>query len=181
MVSAQAAIFALITRRQREALLHSATRDSLTGALNRTLMSTELERALAAFNRHGEISCVLALDLDHFKRVNDNYGHDAGDKVLVDFARIVAHGVRLEDQFFRHGGEEFLLLIRNSDAAAMQRVATLIHERVAAQLRSPGGPVTVSIGGAQVAADESAEQWLQRADKNLYAAKTAGRSTSVLE
>ncbi|MBK6509321.1 MAG: GGDEF domain-containing protein [Haliea sp.] len=181
MAASQAAIFSSVTHGRRRVLEYGATRDALTVALNRGAMGPELERAIAACDRHNEASCLLALDLDHFKQVNDTHGHGAGDQVLIDFVSLVKRGLRREDQLFRHGGEEFLVLLRNTDAAGMRHVEALLHQRIRSSLRCPGGPVTTSMGGAQLRRGERADQWLRRADEHLYAAKAAGRDTSVLD
>ena len=181
MAAIQAAIFSTVTHRRRRLLEYGVTCDSLTGALNRRAMESELKRAIAARDRHSSPSCLLAMDLDHFKQVNDTHGHKAGDQVLIDFVDVINQGLRCEDQLFRIGGEEFIVLLRDTDIEGMKHVEALLHQRIRSSLHSPGRPITMSVGGAQLRAREDAEQWLGRADKHLYQAKAEGRDTTILD
>jgi len=173
-------LFALRTDTQRQRLERLATRDPLTGAFNRRTLEGELDRAIAWSHRHGSPLGVAALDLDHFKRINDECGHDVGDRVLVEFAALVqAHG-RAEDRLFRVGGEEFLLLLPGVSSDALHAVADALRRALADRLSDGLRPVTVSIGAAALAAGESRRTWLARADAALYRAKAAGRDRVVL-
>lgn len=169
-------VFAARTRHQRDRLVLLATLDPLTGAGNRRSMGSELSIAVASMARHETNPAVLAMDLDHFKQVNDHHGHSAGDKVLVDFVALVKSCARKEDRLFRFGGEEFLLLLPNTDEAGVTAFAHNLRERIAERLRTPAGPITVSMGGALLQAGETADSWLNRADQMLYRAKNAGRN-----
>ena len=172
-------MFALRTRYQHAMLKHMTTLDPLTGASNRRALAQELEVALARFARTGEMYGLLAIDLDHFKSVNDTYGHAAGDKVLVDFVRILKSRLRSSDRIFRLGGEEFLVLLADVDEASLKATAKQIHTYLGEHLKGPGGAITVSIGGALIEPNETADQWLNRADKLLYQAKHSGRNCSL--
>jgi diguanylate cyclase (GGDEF)-like protein len=174
-------VFAVRTRHQRDRLVLLATLDPLTGAGNRRSMSSELNIAVASRERYGTSLAVLAMDLDHFKQVNDRYGHSAGDKVLVDFVKLVKSCVRKEDRLFRFGGEEFLLLLPNTDHQGVSVFAQNLREKITERLRSPAGPITVSMGGALLRTGESADSWLNRADEMLYRAKHAGRDRVFIE
>ncbi|MEU2611353.1 diguanylate cyclase [Micromonospora sp. NPDC007271] len=158
--------------------------DPLTGLWNYRYLRESIRREVERANRFGRMLSVLALDLDRFKDVNDTWGHAAGDAVLVEFARRVRGEIREVDLAFRQGGEEFVVLLPETDA----RGATIVAERLGAVVRGqpvpvdghPGGPVrvpvTVSIGIA-VYPDHAAtgQQVLDAADDALYAAKAAGR------
>nr|WP_193599473.1 diguanylate cyclase [Micromonospora purpureochromogenes] len=158
--------------------------DPLTGLWNYRYLRESIRREVERANRFGRMLSVLALDLDRFKRVNDTWGHTAGDAVLVEFARRVRGVIREVDLAFRQGGEEFVVLLPETDA----RGATIVAERLGAVVRDQpvtveGGadgpvhvPVTVSIGIA-VYPDHAADgqQVLDAADDALYAAKAAGR------
>lgn len=174
-------IFAHRTRSQREQLQTLATLDALTGARNRRAMNEELEIAIATRDRHGRSYGVLIMDLDHFKQVNDQYGHHVGDQVLIDCVDLVRSSSRQQDLLFRFGGEEFLLLLPDTDLAGLETTAQLLLQRVRDNLRGPGGPVTISIGGALLRREESWNHWLQRADQCLYQAKNSGRDRSVID
>ena len=174
-------IFAYRTRIQREQLQMLAIQDPLTGARNRRAMNEELKIAVSSKRRHGRSYGVLAMDLDHFKQINDLYGHQAGDQVLIDFVKLNKACSRQEDRLFRFGGEEFLLLLPDTDMEGLEAAAENLLESVRENLRSPGGVVTASIGGALLRDDEPWIHWLQRADQCLYAAKSSGRNRSIID
>src|SRR5690606_18327453 len=123
-------VFALRTGNQRDRLLRQAILDPLTGAGNRRSMGSELNIALAAQQRYGTSHAVLAMDLDHFKQVNDRFGHSAGDKVLVDLLKLVGSCARRDDRLFRFGGEEFLLLLPNTTEAGLSAFASNLREQI---------------------------------------------------
>ncbi len=158
-----------------------ATTDGLTGLMNRRAFDGRLAEGMANTTRHREPLALVVLDLDHFKRVNDTFGHGAGDRVLLYFARALRRAVRVGDQAFRYGGEEFVLLLPKCDAEGALRVVT----RVQRDLRER--PVSLGEGRAEVvrfsAGISSAEaknefrveELLARADAALYKAKDGGR------
>ena len=152
-----------------EALLRE---DALTGLSNRRAILTQLGGMVSAARRHGHPLSIAILDLDHFKRINDTHGHKTGDDVLVMAAHALGTHLRAEDQLGRLGGEEFLILLPDTDAAAASHVAEKLRHEVAAA-PSPV-PVTVSVGVATWDG-EASDDLLQRADDALYAAKDAGR------
>ena len=152
-----------------EALLRE---DTLTGLSNRRAILTQLAGMVSAARRHGHPLSIAVLDLDHFKRVNDRHGHKTGDQVLVAAAHAVGTHLRAEDQLGRLGGEEFLVLLPDTNAEAAVHVAEKLRAAVAGAPATV--PVTVSIGLATWDG-EALEDLLQRADEALYAAKDAGR------
>ena len=167
-----------------DALRRLATRDQLTGLLNRRefdrILDEEVERAL----RFGHSLALVMVDIDHFKRVNDQHGHPAGDAVLRDVARRLASLVRNVDRVARFGGEEFGLILMQSDrAAAMEianRVCASVRERSVAAADSFELGVTVSAGVAALPQDaRTGAALLAAADKALYAAKSGGRNRAV--
>lgn len=160
-----------------------ATRDDLTGLANRRHILDALERAFKRREgRHDAMPfCALIMDLDHFKRINDTYGHVAGDAVLRGVARIVEALSRAGDQIGRLGGEEFLLLLEGADLAAAVEAAERIRSAVqAASIKvAPGLQVsqTLSIGiSCWMHADGQSTDMLERADRALYRAKAQGRN-----
>ena len=180
MASTLTFVFAYRTRHQHQLLHHLASKDPLTGARNRRSMAEELKIAVASKMRHGHSHAVLALDLDHFKQINDRFGHAAGDQVLQDFVSLVRRCSRKQDRLFRLGGEEFLLLLPDTDHKGLHAAAEHLLYCVREQLRSPGGSVSVSMGGALLETGESWESWLHRADEQLYNAKHSGRDRCVI-
>jgi len=176
VVSLFAFTFAARTETQRVRLESLATRDPLTGTENRRAMEEELLLAVESAARSGAAYAVVMLDLDFFKRINDQHGHDAGDRVLIAFADLVRHNTRKLDRLFRFGGEEFVLLLPGADPSALQRVTEQLRQRIAMELVGPGGPVTCSLGAAALLPGEGWPDWLARADAALYRAKQGGRN-----
>jgi diguanylate cyclase (GGDEF)-like protein len=166
-----------------------ATRDPLTGALNRRAFAEALDAAVARVLR-GEGTCSIAiLDVDHFKRINDAYGHAGGDRALQRLTAILADRTRRNDVVGRLGGEEFAVLLDGSDLAGAAAYAEDLRAALAAAgaaaiaaAADPGIPdFTVSIGVAELADGElTAERMLIAADNALYAAKAAGRDRVAL-
>jgi two-component system cell cycle response regulator len=146
--------------------------DALTGLSNRRAVLTQLAGMVSAARRHGHPLSIAILDLDHFKRINDSHGHKVGDDVLVAAAHAMGTHLRAEDQLGRLGGEEFLVLLPDTDSEAAGHVAEKLRAEVAAAPTAV--PVTVSIGVATWDG-EAPEDLLHRADEALYAAKEAGR------
>jgi two-component system, cell cycle response regulator len=158
---------------QRTELERLATIDDLCGMPNRRALDAELHRQVARSERSGRPFAVLVADVDHFKRVNDEHGHAAGDEVLREVARRMQGRVRRGDVVGRWGGEEFMVLLPDTDAATAESVAEALRLGIAAE-PAAGVPVTTSFGVA--AWDrESAQSLVDRADLALYEAKAAGR------
>ena len=176
VVSLFAFTFAARTETQRMRLESLATRDPLTGTDNRRAMEVELLLAVEAAARSGAAYAVVMLDLDLFKRINDQHGHDAGDRVLVAFVDLVQRNTRKLDRLFRYGGDEFVLLLPGADPQALHRVTEQLRLRIATELVGPGGPVTCSLGAAALLPGENWHAWLARADAALYRAKLDGRN-----
>ena len=176
LVAAFGFISATLTERHRRQLEQLAGRDALTGVRNRRAMEADLAEAVAQQGRTGRAVSLAVLDLDHFKRVNDVHGHEAGDRVLVAFAGIVQDCVRMRDRLYRLGGEEFVLLMPDTDEAGMQAALRKLHGELQRRLRGPGGLVGTSIGAALLQPGEDWSSWLARADAALYRAKRQGRN-----
>ena len=160
-----------------------ATTDGLTGLLNHRMFQARLEEHLARAERYGKGLSLILCDIDHFKSVNDTYGHPAGDEVLRGVARTLAREARQTDLVARYGGEEFALVMPETDAAGALVIAERIRERVGRMtVQSERGPlrVTLSLGIATFPADAAGKaQIVERADACLYHAKRHGRNRSV--
>ncbi|HCK81044.1 MAG TPA: GGDEF domain-containing protein [Candidatus Competibacter sp.] len=174
-------IFAYRSELQRQQLENLASRDTLTGAFNRRTFQQELLRAHQAFAREQTVYGLLVIDIDYFKRVNDTWGHDVGDEVLVRLARLVERSVRKTDRFFRFGGEEFVLLVYSTHPDALKAMANNICCQVEKELSYQGKTLTVSIGGALLRPTEGPDAWFARADAALYRAKHQGRNQAVID
>lgn len=171
-------LFAWRTGTQQARLQILASRDPLTNTGNRRLLEVELDEVSA--ERARSESTLAMLDLDHFKEVNDRHGHEAGDRVLVEFSALVLQTMRRQDRLYRYGGEEFVLLMPGCSVVGAQALMARLQAAVRARLRSPGGPVSVSIGLAEARSGEDWSRWLARADAALYAAKRGGRDRMVV-
>lgn len=172
-------LFEILTYRQRyEALQQLAAHDALTGLLQRGQFDAVGQRLLAAAQRGGEPLGLLMLDADHFKSINDRYGHPVGDQVLRSIAGEIRRTLRGSDYAFRYGGEEFAVLAPATSREGVLALAEKLRRHIEACV-PPGiaGPVTVSIGVATTRdGRESLDALVGRADRLLYAAKQAGRN-----
>ncbi len=165
-------------------MYHAALRDALTGAFNRRYLDERLESELAFAKRHDEPLSLLLLDLDHFKVVNDRFGHRAGDYVLARFSKLVHEQVRTEDVVARYGGEEFAVVCRQTDEENAIYLAERLRNTVEQEVFEHEGEsirITVSIGFAATCKGqvETVAKLLEAADKALYAAKARGRNRWV--
>jgi diguanylate cyclase (GGDEF)-like protein len=162
-------------------LRHQASTDALTGASNRRSLMERLRIEFDRVQRHAELHCsLLALDLDHFKQVNDRYGHAAGDAVLRHMTQLMRQDTRQVDVVARSGGEEFTLLLPDTGIEAALALAERLRKRLEATPTSWGDHqivVTASVGVSSVlGSDISPDDALARADQALYASKDAGRN-----
>ncbi len=174
-------VFALRSEEQRLQLESIAAHDSLTGAYNRRGMDAELEIAMSSSMRDGAPLGLLVFDLDHFKQVNDSFGHEAGDEVLVQIAEVTRRSTRRGDRFFRSGGEEFGLLVPGAGTDSLRFLAEKLRATVEDEVSCNGRAVTVSIGATWFIAGESTADFLSRADAAMYRAKREGRNRVVVE
>jgi len=170
-----------------DALVELSSRDALTGLANRRAFDLALAREIDRVARSGEPALLLTLDIDHFKRVNDTWGHNAGDSVLRAVATALIDSVRPMDLVARVGGEEFAIILPNCAAAFGETVAERVRRRVE-RMPVPVAPgqqisCTVSIGGAFAPqwVRSTAKLWVERADQQLYLAKAQGRNLVRLE
>lgn len=165
-------------RESQEQLRTLAMYDPLTGLHNRYFLSGAVEKAMAAYQRYGSPISLLVLDLDHFKKINDQYGHQKGDEVLKATACIILQEARANDVVARYGGEEIVILLDHCQLADAQ----LFGERILNALArgEPAGlKVTASIGVAEWSPRESFERWFERADAAVYLAKGTGRNRVI--
>ncbi len=174
--------YVVIAREIREIsrLRRLSETDSLTESYNRRKMEELIREALEAQRRHATAFSVIMLDIDHFKEVNDQFGHDAGDLVLVELSRIVRTCIRANDSFARWGGEEFLVLCGNTMPEDALILAERIRQRIAERPFGACGTVTVSLGLSGARRDDTIESVVQRADRAMYASKEGGRNRTTL-
>lgn len=168
-------------RKAAEAALHNlAVTDTLTGVWNRR-QGTDLIAADLSARRPGQALSLLMLDIDHFKSINDTFGHQAGDHVLIEVASRVRRSLRGNDVVARWGGEEFVVMLRDCALPDALRLAEGIRSTIAEVPFGTLGSLTVSIGAAEIRANENLASWLGRADQALYRAKRAGRNEVVAD
>lgn len=170
--------FAATTASQRKQLMLSATQDPLTGAGNRRALADKLTSVLAMQQRKPTPMSLLLVDLDHFKSINDEFGHAVGDDVLVRVVNVIDQRTRVTDSVFRVGGEEFLVVAESTDTHVATTLADDLRSLVESK-RWLARSVTISVGIAEYEFGESADQWLGRADDALYAAKRSGRNKTI--
>ncbi|MBQ4832046.1 GGDEF domain-containing protein [Pseudoalteromonas sp. MMG010] len=178
-------IFALFTLReiysQHFKLHRLSTTDVLTGLNNRLLLGESLRNAIDEYQNEDNNACILMVDLDHFKRVNDQFGHDEGDKVLKSVAKIMKSHSGEADMLFRLGGEEFLILLPEKSAHDALMVAEKIRVEVQNKPMIDTHTVTVSIGICELTHFSNWKEWLKECDERLYLAKNNGRNKVVFK
>ncbi len=160
-------------------LMAQATVDPLTGAFNRRHMERCASEAIERQRRTTASSSVLLIDIDHFKRINDQLGHAKGDSVLTAIVALIRKRARKLDLLFRIGGEEFMLLLPDTREADADALAGQLCASIAGSPLLEGQQVTASIGVSELRAAESLDSWMKRADDAMYAAKKAGRNRVV--
>ena len=153
--------------------------DKLTGLHNRIKIDDTLKSNLEMFKRYGNTFSVILLDIDHFKKVNDNYGHPTGDSVLKDFAKIIKKNVRITDTIGRWGGEEFIIIASETDSVGASKFATTLKQAISDHDFERVGKVTASFGVTQISIGDDIEDIVKRADLALYNAKESGRNRVV--
>lgn len=175
-------VFPLNNAKLYRTALQSALRDELTGLGNKRALHADLHREADRALRHNTPLSAIVIDADHFKDINDTYGHLAGDQILKSLAKILKNGARRSDLCFRFGGEEFLVLLDNTDQAHAKKVAERLRSAIEKQNFYVGAqriPVTVSLGCSTYQPGEQLESFIAKADKALYKAKEAGRNQTI--
>lgn len=171
----------MVNERVRERFEHLASHDDLTGAFNRREILAQIEQEHDQWTRYRQAYALMLVDVDHFKRINDSHGHQAGDRALVKVAATLQESLRKVDRLGRYGGEEFMVLLQAADTesamALAERLRVSVEEKTGDAL-TPG--CTVSIGVTMVQdGDETLDSVIGRADRALYEAKAAGRNKVV--
>lgn len=168
---------ARVTEQRAAAMETEANTDMLTGLANRRYAEHILEEEVERAERYGRPLSVLLFDLDHFKNINDAFGHEAGDRVLSEVRDLLAQRLRDSDLLARWGGEEFLLIAPEMRRPEAARLAERLRRLVELHDFGTGTPLTASFGVAERRAGESAAELVRRADEAMYAAKRDGRNT----
>ena len=161
-------------------LSRMALTDNLTGLSNRTHMHQILHKEFSRFERHNQRFGIIMVDVDYFKAVNDNFGHDAGDHVLKKLAYIFGGAIRTSDSVARWGGEEFMICCTTIEEVDLLPIAETIRKLVASADIERVNQITASLGCAAIVKGESIDELIKRADIALYEAKNNGRNQSVV-
>ena len=161
--------------------LQSALIDPLTGAKNRAGMQAALKREIELSHRHDSPMCIMLLDIDHFKRVNDNFGHAGGDFVLQAVVQCIQETIRGSDMLFRFGGEEFLIMLSNTAIEGATLLAERIRQKIEGLSFAPHRTlqITASLGISALQQNEALDAFFERTDKALYTAKENGRNRVI--
>ncbi|MDO8597500.1 MAG: GGDEF domain-containing protein [Sulfuricaulis sp.] len=167
---------------QAEEMTQVAITDPLTSIMNRRGITVGLLDAMAQAERYRTPLTVAMVDIDHFKEINDTYGHEAGDRVLKNVAAILSDALRMPDKVGRYGGEEFLIVLPHTNLAQGSKIVERIRASVSKKIFDQGAKkarLTISIGVTQFQPGEDLEQLMSHADKALYDAKKGGRNLVV--
>lgn len=171
----------MINARLVAAIYNTSMKDTLTQIYNRRAMEEIVPRELARSHRHNTELSVIIADIDHFKNINDNFGHHMGDKVLKGMGSILKRKLRRQDLAFRYGGEEFLILLPDTNVDNAVKAANKLRQTIERQRFTKGkqGKWTASFGVSQLNNNEDWDSVIQRADEALYQAKHNGRNTVI--
>lgn len=164
-----------------EAVRNESMRDPLTSIFNRRAFDVRLATEMDTAKKQGSSLCLAIADLDHFKRVNDNFGHRVGDEILKIFASVISTNIKGKDMVARYGGEEFAVILPATDLAAAAKLLDRIREQMSQRRlmlkgsKTPIGSITASFGVAQYRPGMDVSDLVELADQRLYQAKSAGR------
>lgn len=173
-------IFSARTEYHNKQFVKLADLDPLTNLKNRRSLKEQLKNEIKYNKGNIQKSSLLILDLDHFKKINDAYGHTVGDSILIKFSKMLQNSVRETDNVYRYGGEEFIIIASNTRLENAGKLAEHIRQATENTILIENKPITVSIGVAEVSKDDTDISWLHRADHALYRAKGENRNLVYL-
>lgn len=165
--------------RDKVSLKKTAEYDQLTAIYNRVKLDQMIERIFFNFNKYNNKFSMILFDIDHFKMINDNYGHNIGDMILVSLTKLVKEYLRADDIFVRWGGEEFVILLQETELAESTKLASRLRAKIDNHVFEQIGNLTCSFGVTEVAVGDTKELLFDRVDKALYEAKANGRNKVV--
>jgi diguanylate cyclase (GGDEF)-like protein len=165
---------------QSRRLSELAVTDPLTGAYNRRHLKLEVKEAYLSYQRTGRPATLLLIDVDYFKRINDEFGHETGDQALCSIVDMITARLRALDHVYRYGGEEFVVLLQETDETHAIYVAEELRSQIEQANILPSGSITLSIGVCDVLQADSIDHWQNQCDRALYQAKAEGRNRVVI-
>ena len=180
MTSIFAHVFALLVTQQHRVLEQQLITDPLTGAYNRRHMANRIAAYVQRNRRYKHPASLILFDVDHFKAINDSYGHEVGDRVLRILVETIKARIRGMDEIFRYGGEEFVILLPDTSLEQAAKLGQDITDMIAEVRMIEGGPVSISCGIGELMEGEDEDKWVGRCDRALYLAKDRGRGRVCL-
>ena len=174
-------VFSSGLRKQEAILTKLASEDYLTSTGNRRSLSIAMNKLCQSLKNHDKTASIILLDLDHFKKVNDTYGHIKGDEVLVRLSELLNNFFKDEDSIFRYGGEEFLVICKNITREKAHQQADKFRVMVKNNIIINNKEQTISLGVCEYTKEESIDEWINRVDLALYKAKKQGRDRTISE
>ena len=169
-------LFAKRMQRQKSQLTQLVRLDPLTGVGNRRSLNDKLDDIVALNNRKPQQMSLVVLDVDYFKRINDNYGHTAGDQVLIKLTEIINARIRETDCLYRFGGEEFVVVLTETNQETALKIAEQLRKLIEDADILENKSVTASLGVAEIIKGDNADSWIDRGDRAMYHAKETGRN-----
>ncbi len=169
-----------LMEQQYQDVIRLSITDHLTGAFNRRFMDSKIDELIERLNRTKVVSSMITLDVDHFKSINDHFGHSSGDKVLIEIVSLLKSRVRVLDKVCRAGGEEFVILLPDTVERDAYVLAEHIRRAISDSKLLKQSPITISCGIAALQSGDTRDSWLKRSDQALYAAKESGRNKVVI-
>lgn len=173
-------IAAGIFEKQYNELKKLTITDHLTGAFNRRFMDDNIDQLIARQERIGAHASLITLDVDHFKKINDEHGHSVGDDVLIEIVRLIKSRIRVLDSVCRAGGEEFVILLPDTSEAQAESLGEELRKTISDSRIVKNSAITVSCGVSAAHPSDNRDSWLRRCDQALYSAKHKGRNRVVV-
>lgn len=173
--------FALSEERARDLLRSLSLKDDLTGIGNRRALIEKMGETISFHNRYGIKACLVCIDIDRFKSINDTLGHASGDIAIKNLANCITGMLRESDSVFRIGGDEFVIIADGTDRQAAYQLTEKIRQTVEESEILPDRTITISLGVTVLKDDDTTDRWLDRADSELYKAKNGGRNQVQME
>ena len=162
---------------QKKNLTELAAKDPLTGVGNRRALGENIDKVLMSHKRKKAVSSLISFDIDHFKPINDTFGHLAGDILLVSITEIISGRIRSADNLYRQGREEFVIVAMDTNRDTAASLAEELRALVEISKLNTERAITISFGVAELSEGETPQDWINRADAALYRAKMSGRNT----